>query len=92
MCDEDEGLVTRVKKRGWGMRRIRAQCVTGMREGLMCDQDENLVCDQHEGFLTRIKAQCLTRVRGQTGSRMRTQRVNRMRFYVQSLPLLQLRC
>lgn len=84
--------MTRVKKRGWSIRRIRAQCVTGMREGLTCDQDETSVCDQHEGFLTRIMAQCLTRVRGQTGSRMRTQHVTRMRFCFQSLPLLQLRC
>lgn len=78
--------MTRMKEKGRGMRRIRAQCVIRMREGLMCDQDESSVCDQHEGFLTKIKAQCLT------GSRMRTQRVTRMRFYFQSLPLLQLRC
>lgn len=65
MCDKDEGLVTRMKDKGWGVRRIRAHCMARMREGLMCDQDE--------GLLTKIKAQYMTSVWDQSVSRMKAQ-------------------
>lgn len=55
VCDEDEGLVTRMKDEHLGV----------------SEEDQGPVHDQDEGLLSQIKAQCVTRVRDRSVSKMR---------------------